>query len=63
MGIIKYGNYKIRALPILESQTYEYISQTLISNNYLKQRINENVIKNSFMATRRVSENIAKSKN
>lgn len=57
------ANYKIRTLPILESQTYEYISETLISNNSLKHRINENVIKNSFMAIRRVSENIAESKN
>lgn len=46
------ANYKTRALPILESQAYEYIYQTLISNNYLKHRINENVIKNSFMAIR-----------
>lgn len=38
------ANYTIQALPILKSQTYEYISQTLNSNNYLKHGIKENVI-------------------
>lgn len=35
---------KLQELPILNSQTYEHISQTLNSNNYPKHRIKENVI-------------------